>query len=81
MLKVSTQFEANKMQGMEAPGLVIHDVIKLERKAMKKKLGYASQQAAQPHLQPHRSDVTAIPHLHTFTSFLQVHRALYVPTD
>ena len=40
MLKMSTAFEANKLQGIEAPRLVIDDVIKLERQAMKKKVAY-----------------------------------------
>ena len=40
MLKVSTLFEANTVPGMEAPRLVIDDVIKLERQAMKKKIRY-----------------------------------------
>ena len=40
MLKVSTTFEANKLKGMEAPRLVIDDVIKLERQAMKRKIAY-----------------------------------------
>lgn len=38
MLKVSTTFDANPTPGMEAPRLVIDDVIKLEKKAMKKRV-------------------------------------------
>lgn len=33
MLKMSTQFEHNAIPGMEAPGLVIDDVMKLEKSA------------------------------------------------
>jgi hypothetical protein len=40
MLKLSTQFENNSIPGMEAPGLVIEDVMKLERRAMEKKVAY-----------------------------------------
>jgi hypothetical protein len=40
MLKMSTQFENNSIPGMEAPGLVIEDVMKLERRAMEKKVAY-----------------------------------------
>ena len=40
MLKVSTQFESNKLPGLEAPQLVIDDVIKLEKRAMRKKVRY-----------------------------------------
>ena len=40
MLKLSTQFENNSIPGMEAPGLVIEDVMKLERRAMEKKIAY-----------------------------------------
>merc|ERR1719421_1477358 len=40
MLKMSTQFENNSIPGMEAPGLVIEDVMKLERRAMEKRVAY-----------------------------------------
>jgi len=40
MLKLSTQFENNSIPGMEAPGLVIEDVMKLERRAMEKRVAY-----------------------------------------
>jgi len=40
MLKMSTQFENNSIPGLEAPGLVIEDVMKLERRAMEKKVAY-----------------------------------------
>jgi hypothetical protein len=40
MLKVSTQLESNKVKGAEGPMLVLDDVIRLERKAMKKKMKY-----------------------------------------
>jgi len=40
MLKKSTQFEDNMIKGMEAPSLVIRDVMDLERAAMEKKVAY-----------------------------------------
>ena len=40
MLKVSTIFDSNQIKGMEAPRLVIDDVIKLEKQAMAKKTRY-----------------------------------------
>jgi len=40
MLKKSTQFEDNMIKGMEAPSLVIGDVMALERAAMEKKVAY-----------------------------------------
>ena len=38
MLKVSTTFKANQTPGMEAPRLIIDDVIQLEKKAMKRRV-------------------------------------------
>ena len=40
MLAVSTGFEHNKVPGIEAPHLVLEDVIKLEKQAMRKKIRY-----------------------------------------
>lgn len=40
MLKKSTQFEDNLVAGMEAPSLVIDDVMRIERAAMEKKVAY-----------------------------------------
>ena len=40
MLKFSTRMEANTIPGCEAPRLVIDEVIKLERKAMRKRMRY-----------------------------------------
>ena len=40
MLKKSTQFDDNISTGMEAPSLIIEDVMRIERAAMEKRVAY-----------------------------------------